>query len=1179
MSQPKAQMTPTLLFIGLMYGSLSAADCNENGVPDEQDLKPTPRFSSTSILPLRDWPAHVASADFDGDGLQDLVGALANFAGLSIKRNLGDGAFAPASVVVVQRIPSFVLPVDLDADGSPDLTATHPRGDTLAVTRNNGDGTFPPPELLSVGHQPGFIVAGDFSGDGKMDLVVAGPADRTLLLGKGTATFEKAVSLQGGGDIGRLAVADFDGDGDLDLADGSRATKSIAIRTNDGLGSFSDSRRVPLSGEPRDLDAADLDGNGLSDLVVSAFEDGLLVLKNFGADPFERQVAIQAATSPELSRVADLDGDDDPDIYSRSHLGLVVLWNPGPGDFVSGPSSKIADWGNPMATGDFDGDADLDIAAGGIAGIIVFWNAGERKFLSPTFMSAGEGAVRVITADLNGDGNLDIATSNQDSRSVSIQWNKSGRSFSRWATDYETAGSPVAIICADLNGDGKPDLCVAGGDAMRGVSGVSVHLNRGDGTLLPAKAQTIFSGRIASDVVAADFDRDGDLDLAASSGSLSDLWILWNQGDGSFPAKTVLPLTWGPSRLAAADFDGDGDVDLTTYTFQTSSVELHWNDGAGHFSEGQRPDSLGGVKSFTTADLDDDGDLDSIAASNSSSVSFLENVHGTFTAIDQSLNTYPATAIMATDLDADGRQDLIIGQDTTKPLGAIGIYWSQEPWHYSSTTQLPARRGVQSMAALDMNRDGKLDLIAANVGSNDLSVFYNSGNRDLSRAVHRVTGLDPFSLASCDLDGNGLADLAIANLGSRTISVLLNPTEDVPDGPLVLPFDQEVIPFAAADLDGDSDIDLAVPSGSIVSVRANHGRGSFKTVASVATDTNFRDFIVADLDGDDRPELVGADFTNSELWLRWSSTDGTYSGPTDHVSLGLPVVSVTSGDLDADGDLDLAAAGYTTGEVRIIWNQGSRQLSPGEKFLAGSRTVQAFDLNGDGLTDLAVTDGSDDQIILLKNLGKGTFEKIVVELPSLEGFFPPTSSPRLCIGDLDRDGDLDLSIYDTGVVATLRNEGSFTFVLGEIFSSWGARDASAADMDGDGNVDLATAVYLNQAAVIWNDPRTFSEDVDKNGIPDDCEGARFRRGDANADGRFDITDSIFLLRSLFQDGTDLPCRDAGDTDGSGELQITDAVYGLRFQFLDGPPPKSPFPICGIDHAMDDLDCLSYPGCQ
>ena len=124
--------------------------------------------------------------------------------------------------------------------------------------------------------------------------------------------------------------------------------------------------------------------------------------------------------------------------------------------------------------------------------------------------------------------------------------------------------------------------------------------------------------------------------------------------------------------------------------------------------------------------------------------------------------------------------------------------------------------------------------------------------------------------------------------------------------------------------------------------------------------------------------------------------------------------------------------------------------------------------------------------------------------------------------------------------------------------------------------------YLAQGLVEdWADIRYERE---ANGaeirVSRDCVAGlrRFRRGDANDDGKLDISDAIEVLKVLFLGGT-FGCRDAADFDDNGRIELTDAVAGLQHLFLDGLPPKLPGHRCGSDPTLDNLGCESSQSCM
>ena len=131
-------------------------------------------------------------------------------------------------------------------------------------------------------------------------------------------------------------------------------------------------------------------------------------------------------------------------------------------------------------------------------------------------------------------------------------------------------------------------------------------------------------------------------------------------------------------------------------------------------------------------------------------------------------------------------------------------------------------------------------------------------------------------------------------------------------------------------------------------------------------------------------------------------------------------------------------------------------------------------------------------------------------------------------------------------------------------------------------VDLAAATGTS-LSIRFNASRSpRSLDADGNSVPDECEGkAAFRRGDANDDGKVDITDGVYVLNFLFTGGEEPSCHEAANANDDPALDLTDAIHVLRFLFLSGPPPLEPGQeSCGPDPpgSQSAGGCGEYGGC-
>ena len=94
------------------------------------------------------------------------------------------------------------------------------------------------------------------------------------------------------------------------------------------------------------------------------------------------------------------------------------------------------------------------------------------------------------------------------------------------------------------------------------------------------------------------------------------------------------------------------------------------------------------------------------------------------------------------------------------------------------------------------------------------------------------------------------------------------------------------------------------------------------------------------------------------------------------------------------------------------------------------------------------------------------------------------------------------------------------------------------------------------------------------------EEAPFVRGDADARGSVNIADAIYTLRHLFLGGPAPECVDAADADDNGGVQISDPVYSLNWLFRGASAPPAPgTDECGADPTEDELECVTYSGCD
>lgn len=361
------------------------------------------------FFPLGTGPSSVAVEDVDGDGIRDLIagGALTDV--VSVFLGNGDGTFQSprefgvgAFTIVDDELPLLgrrLVVGDFSGDGFADVAVTNAASSDISVLLGRGDGTFETGRRFDARESPAAVDAGDLDGDGTLDLVVADLRVATVL-GRGDGTFLPQQSIETPervvGTVPGLRLVDLDKDGLLDLAFSGASVDGIDIflGTSDGgftlLGQFDAEREAP------DVDAADLDGDGILDLVVASFDESNVVSVLFGngdgtfQEPALNVPAGQAIVAAEIvdfaSRVVRSDGSialGPPDgrldiVVAASGLARAVRVTGGPEVVIlpglSAEDSSFAGFGDPqqlavadrpigLDTGDLNNDGVPDVVA------------------------------------------------------------------------------------------------------------------------------------------------------------------------------------------------------------------------------------------------------------------------------------------------------------------------------------------------------------------------------------------------------------------------------------------------------------------------------------------------------------------------------------------------------------------------------------------------------------------------------------------------------------------------------------------------------------------------------------------------------------------------------------------------------------------------------------------------
>jgi hypothetical protein len=412
---------------------------------------------------------------------------------------------------------------------------------------------------------------------------------------------------------------------------------------------------------------------------------------------------------------------------------------------------------------------------------------------------------------------------------------------------------------------------------------------------------------------------------------------------------------------------------------------------------------------------------------------------------------------------------------------------------FAAAESYPVGAYPEAVLTADMNSDGRLDLVAANRLSSDVSVLLGNADGTFAAARHFATGVNPRSVAVGDFNNDGNLDVATANYGGTDVSVLLgdgNGALGAPQSvPLPTPPPTVVDPplaVAVGDFNADGKLDLVATSqdsytyswygggyygggyyggyygggwgGSYtvyrgyVHVILGHGDGSFATPTTTQISSGFPMAVaVADFDNDGKPDVATANQDWSTVSVLLGNGDGTlrYNWYSSDFAASWSPRALTVGDFTGDGILDIATAGQT---VDILPGLGNGAFQPVVRQYVDPVTLAAADFNGDGHLDVVTAEPTAGTVSVLLGTGAGT---LTLPIDLAAGSLPSA----VAVGDFNGDGRPDVAAANAGSgdVSVLLNDGA-----------WPALDAPYLRIDdvtvtegNAGTVDAAFTVTLS----------------------------------------------------------------------------------------------------------------------
>ncbi len=686
-----------------------------------------------------------------------------------------------------------------------------------------------------------------------------------------------------------VAVGDLDGDEKRDVVAVNFTSQSISILRGRGNGDFDPPRRVTTAQNPDDAAIADMNRDGVPDLVYvnSGNADGMgngavAVRLGNGDLTYGAPSSTPVARGPQSVVVADLDGDMLPDaaVVNRTTGSVSVLIGNGSGILTRKlPDIAVPGGPNAVTAADLDGDGDVDLAtANGLDTSTVLRNDGAANFApAGPPLTAGDLAQGITSGDVDGDGDADLATANLLSGDASVFFNDGAGSFAPQVL-VPLGSRPISLELSDLFGTGATHL-VSGLNLGYGIA-VSAHAGMG-GFGPPALVRT---GRTVQDVAVGALTPGELPDVVTANRDSDTITVVRHREDGSLLTPLVLATGDEPVATAIADFDEDGFMDVAVLQNGARAVTILRGDGARGFLAGTPFAAGDSPTDFVAADFDGDRHVDAVVVDQfRNAVLFLkgDGAGGLAAPVSSTVGSLPAE-LAAIDLDADGDLDVCVTLDGTLTIGVAlndgtGAFLRPDPSEFGAGSE---PKGV--FAGGDFDRDGFVDLaVCGDAGnSGQAAVLFGNGTGIFVEFQGALTFENDHSIAMGDVNGDGFLDLVTAgrdnfNGVSRLRVLLGSGTRRVPQSSgdpanytLAIGSVPENLVLRDIDFDGDLDVVATLaaitvatePVGAgVIAVILNDGTGRFETRELIASGLQTIHVSVGDLDGDGSLDVVGAD--------------------------------------------------------------------------------------------------------------------------------------------------------------------------------------------------------------------------------------------------------------------------------------------------------------------------------